>query len=105
MWVAINELPRTAAHPFYTQLNRVLGNHDFDAYAEELCQRFYAADGRPELPPGRYFRLLLIGYFEGLDAERDRMACRGILFHYASFSGWCCPKRRRITRRFRARVA
>jgi transposase len=43
---------------------------DFDGYVERLCQRFYADDGRPGLPPGRYFRLLLIGYFEGLDAER-----------------------------------
>jgi transposase len=37
---------------------------------EGLCERFYAEDGRPGLPPGRYFRLPLIGYFEGLDAER-----------------------------------
>ena len=26
--------------------------------------------GRPSLAPGRYFRLLLIGYFEGIDSER-----------------------------------
>src|SRR5438552_5220641 len=39
-------------------------------YVEELCERFYADEGRPGLPPGRYFRVLLIGYFEGLDAER-----------------------------------
>jgi hypothetical protein len=38
--------------------------------SKDLCERFYADDGRPGLPPGRYFRLLLIGYFEGLDAER-----------------------------------
>jgi len=71
MWVATQDLPRTAAHPFYTRLNQILEKHDFDGYVEGLCQRFYADDiGRPGLPPGRYFRLLLIGYFEGLDAER-----------------------------------
>ena len=71
MWVAAQDLPRTAGHPFYARLNQILDKHDFDGYVEELCQRFYAAEvGRPGLPPGRYFRLLLIGYFEGLDAER-----------------------------------
>jgi transposase len=70
MWVPTNDLPRSAAHPFYTRLNQILDKHDFDGHVEGLCQRFYADDGRPGLPPGRYFRLLLIGYFEGLDAER-----------------------------------
>jgi transposase len=70
MWVATQDLPRTAAHPFYTRLNHILDQHDFDGFVEGLCARFYADDGRPGLPPGRYFRLLLIGYFEGLDAER-----------------------------------
>jgi transposase len=70
MWVATQDLPRTAAHPFYTRLNQILEQHDFDGFVEGLCARFYADDGRPGLPPGRYFRLLLIGYFEGLDAER-----------------------------------
>jgi len=70
MWVAAQDLPRSAAHPFYARLNQILDQHDFDDYVEGLCARFYADDGRPGLPPGRYFRLLLIGYFEGLDAER-----------------------------------
>ena len=70
MWVATQDLPRSAAHPFYARLNQILDQHDFDRYVEGLCKRFYADDGRPGLPPGRYFRLLLIGYFEGLDAER-----------------------------------
>jgi transposase len=71
MWVATQDLSRSAAHPFYTRLNQILDKHDFDGYVEGLCQRFYAEEiGRPGLPPGRYFRLLLIGYFEGLDAER-----------------------------------
>jgi len=71
MWVATQDLPRTAAHPFYARLNQILDQHDFDRHVEGLCQPFYAdVVGRPGLPPGRYFRLLLIGYFEGLDAER-----------------------------------
>jgi transposase len=70
MWVATSDLPRSAAHPFYARVNQILDTHNFDGYVEELCQQFYADDGRPGLPPGRYFRLLLIGYFEGLDAER-----------------------------------
>jgi len=71
MWVATQDLPQTAAHPFYARLNQILDQHDFDRHVEGLCQPFYADEvGRPGLPPGRYFRLLLIGYFEGLDAER-----------------------------------
>jgi transposase len=70
MWVATQDLPRSAAHPLYARLNQILEQHDFDGYVEGLCERFYADDGRPGLPPGRYFRLLLIGYFEGLAAER-----------------------------------
>lgn len=70
-WVATQDLPRSAAHPFYTPLNQMLDRADFDPYVEALCQRFYADDvGRPGLPPGRYFRMLLLGYFEGLDSER-----------------------------------
>ena len=70
MWVATQDLPRSAAHPFYTRLNQILDEHDFEGYVEGLCTQFYADDGRPGLPPGRYLRLMLIGYFEGLDAER-----------------------------------
>jgi hypothetical protein len=70
MGVAATELPRSAAHPFYARLNQILYQHDFDGFVEGLCERFYADEGRPGLPPGRYFRLLPIGYFEGLDAER-----------------------------------
>ena len=70
IWVATQDLPRSAAHPFYARLNQILDQHDFDGFVEGLCERFYADEGRPGLPPGRYFRLLLIGYFEGLDAER-----------------------------------
>ena len=71
MWVATQDLPRSAAHPFYRRLNQILERAVFDAYVERLCRRFYADEvGRPGLAPGRYFRMLLLGYFEGLDSER-----------------------------------
>jgi transposase len=68
-WIAHTELPRTVAHPFYEQLNRVLEARGFDEWVEQQCARFYAERmGRPSLAPGRYFRLILIGYFEELAA-------------------------------------
>ena len=71
LWIAHTELPRTVGHPFYEQLNRLLEERGFDEYVEQQCARFYAEKmGRPSLAPGRYFRLLLIGYFEGIDSER-----------------------------------
>jgi transposase len=71
MWVATQELPRSASHPFYSRLNRVLDEAGFDAYVEQACAQFYSPDqGRPSMAPGRYFRLLMVGYFEGIDSER-----------------------------------
>jgi transposase len=71
MWIATSDLPITAAHPFYERLNRIFDDAGFDAHIETLCTPFYAPTmGRPSLSPGRYFRLLLVGYFEGLDSER-----------------------------------
>ena len=46
VWVATQDLPRSAAHPFYTRLNQILDKHDFDGYVEELCERFYGDEGR-----------------------------------------------------------
>src|SRR5262247_3317538 len=71
MWVATSELPVSPGHPFYARLTAILDEQGFDRFAEAECQEFYApVMGRPGLPPGRYFRLLLVGYFEGLDSER-----------------------------------
>ena len=71
MWVATADLPKSAGHPFYARLNRVLDDAGFDTFVEAQCAPFYADGiGRPSLAPGRYFRLLLLGYFEGLDSER-----------------------------------
>jgi len=71
LWIPSCTLARPASHPFYGRLNQLLAKHDFDRFAEGKCQRFYAEImGRPGLPPGTYFRLLLAGYFEGIDSER-----------------------------------
>lgn len=71
MWVPTTDLPTAASHPFYGRLNQLLAAHEFDTFAEGTCREFYADTmGRPGLPPGIYFRLLLIGYFEGIDSER-----------------------------------
>lgn len=71
MWVAVSELPRSVSHPFYEKLNRLLAEYGFDEFVEAQCRPFYAEKmGRPSLAPGQYFRLLLLGYFEGLDSER-----------------------------------
>src|SRR6266568_1882047 len=71
LWVAASDLPSTVAHPFYERVNALLDDHYFDAFVEGLCQPFYARTmGRPSLTPGIYFRLLLVGYFEGVDSER-----------------------------------
>ena len=71
LWVTTADLPTNAGHPFFERLNRVLDEAGFDAFVEGLCAVFYAARmGRPSLRPGRYFRMLFIGYFEGLSSER-----------------------------------
>lgn len=71
IWIATSDLPTPAAHPFYQRLNALLAKAGFDAFVEERCVGFYAATmGRPSLAPAVYFRLLLIGYFEGIDSER-----------------------------------
>ena len=70
-WVETQRLAKGPGHPFYGRLNAVLAQHGFDGHVEGLCAKFYAAvRGRPSLPPAVYFRLLLIGYFEGIDSER-----------------------------------
>jgi len=71
LWISHNELAKGPGHPFYQRVNELLEDGKFDAFAEKECTKFYAANnGRPSLVPGIYFRLLLIGYFEGVDSER-----------------------------------
>ena len=71
MWVATTSLPRSPGHVFYRKLNEVFAGAGFDRMAEELCRPHYHSHiGRPSIPPGVYFRMLLVGYFEGLGSQR-----------------------------------
>jgi transposase len=72
LWIPTQDIVRSPAHPFYDRLNRVLAEAGFDRHVEGLCRKFYAPVlGRPSIPPGVYFRMILVGYFEGLDSERE----------------------------------
>jgi transposase len=71
MWVATHELPRSPGHVFYEKLNEVLDKGGFDRFVEELCEPYYVeGEGRPSIQPGIYFRMLFVGYFEGLSSQR-----------------------------------
>jgi len=86
IWIDAGVVAGRGGHPFYERLNELLGKRDFDRFAEQACASFYSKTGRPGLPPGIYFRLLLVGYFEGIDSERgiawraaDSLALRSFL--------------------------
>jgi transposase len=87
LWIPTGEIPEPPAHPFYRRLDAILTKNAFDDFVQQICARFYAPKmGRPGLIPGVYFRLLMIGYFEGLDSERgiawrtaDSLALRDFL--------------------------
>jgi len=69
--VAWQDMPRSPGHAFYDRLQDVLIKGGFDTFAEAMCRPYYSAKmGAKSIPPGRYFRMHLIGYFEGLDSER-----------------------------------
>jgi transposase len=71
LWIATTELAKSPGHPFYQKLNGLLAQAKFDSWIEERCRPYYAAKlGRPSIPPGVYFRMILIGYFEGIASQR-----------------------------------
>ena len=71
MLLSWDELPKSPGHVFYDRLQEVLLEAGFDAFVERLCKPYYApVMGAPSLPPGRYFRMHLVGYFEGIASER-----------------------------------
>jgi len=70
LFIPAAQLATGPGHPFYAKLNEVLAGAGFDDFAERLCAPYYKEGGRPSIPPGVYFRMLLIGYFEGLDSQR-----------------------------------
>ena len=70
-WIATTELPKSPGHPFYQKLNELLAEAGFDRWLEALCAPYYAAKmGRESIPPGVYFRMILVGYFEGISSQR-----------------------------------
>ena len=70
-WLPTADLPHSPGHVFYDKLNRLLAEAGFDRHVEERCQPHYADGvGRDSIPPGVYFRMLFVGYFEGLDSQR-----------------------------------
>src|SRR4029078_11432028 len=71
LMVAWSEMPRSPGHVFYDRLQRVLVGAGFDGFVEDACRAYYARTmGAPSVPPGRYFRMHMVGYFEGIDSER-----------------------------------
>jgi transposase len=70
LFIPTAQLATGPGHPFYSKLNEVLAKAGFDEFVEKVCARYYKEGGRPGIPPGVYFRMLLIGYFEGLDSQR-----------------------------------
>ena len=84
--VPTSALPRSPGHPFYVALNKLLAEAKFDEYVEQLCAPLYQDGGRPSIPPGVFFRMLFVGYFEGIDSQRgiawrcsDSMSLRSFL--------------------------
>jgi transposase len=71
LWVATTDLPKSPGHPFYHKLNQLLAEARFDDWIENLSRPHYAETmGRPSIPPGVYFRMILVGYFEGIASQR-----------------------------------
>ena len=73
LFVVAEGLPRSPGHPFYRKLNELLAEAEFDRWIERRCTRYYATEekrGQPSIPPGVYFRMLLVGYFEDIDSQR-----------------------------------
>ena len=71
LWIPHDAVASSPGHPFYEELERVLREEEFDSFVESKCSPYYAKkQGRPSIPPGVYFRMLLIGYFERIDSER-----------------------------------
>jgi transposase len=73
LFITYDCLPRSAGHPFYERLNQLLDEAGFDRWLERRCVQYYEQEetrGQPSIPPGVYFRMLLVGYFEGIDSQR-----------------------------------
>src|SRR6266436_351736 len=89
LWVAASEIATTPGHVFYERLNRVLNAERFDQRVEAICRKYYkSSSGRPSIAPGTYFRMLLLGYFEGIDSERGIAWRAADSLSYRKFLGY-----------------
>ena len=70
LWVATDSIAKAPGHVFYERLNQLLSESGFDSFVEELVAPYYSTKGRPGIPAGVYFRMLFVGYFEGIDSQR-----------------------------------
>jgi transposase len=73
LFIPADGLPKSLGHPFYLKLNQLLAEAEFDRWVERRCQQYYQQEekrGQPSIPPGVYFRMLLVGYFEGIGSQR-----------------------------------
>src|SRR5437879_8725641 len=89
LWIATGELPRTRGHVFYDRVNEILKDEKFDEFAEKECVRFYKSEtmGRPSVAPGVYFRMLMVGYFEGIEGGGGIAGCCAGLLSLKGFLG------------------
>ena len=70
-WVSEEDLPKSSGHAFYRKLDELLGEAEFDQHVESLCEEYYHDKHRPTRhSPGTYFRMLMVGYFEGIGSQR-----------------------------------
>jgi len=89
LFFSAQEIPKAASHPFYAKVNEILERHKVDQRLEHLCKRFYKpVMGRPSMIPGVYFRMLLLGYFEGIDSRTRDCLAGGRLVFVAGVSGF-----------------
>ena len=89
LWVAASEIVTTPGHVFYERLNTVLNAEKFDQRVEAICRKYYkSSSGRPSITPGTYFRMLLLGYFEGIDSERGIAWRAADSFSFRKFLGY-----------------
>ncbi len=89
LWVAFSEIVSTPGHVFYERLNAVLNAEKFDQRIEFICRKYYKSSaGRPSITPGTYFRMLLLGYFEGIDSERGIAWRAADSLSYRKFLGY-----------------
>ena len=76
LFITATDLPRSDGHPFYQKLNQLLAEAKFDEWVERRCQKYYSQEekrGQPSIPPGLYFRMLIVGYFENIDSQRGML--------------------------------